>query len=468
LSDTNGHDVSLEALELMFYKISDFNLTSFLEGELTTVNEPILGIAVACLIILFFTQSILLYRRRGLQPLKSRGPKMLFLNLLGSYGLLAFLTVFFVNMIKGNPENTWSVCIAWKWAVSLLYPMITFSFFLRYYRVRYVFSGVKRSTNYSLASLYLQAEPVRKSHMGENHILRILIVILLFLGFLSFCVWLLVGDKNIMIISDGCENGSLLTSLMICWVVVHCIELVAFLWIAVDSMRVVKRPEFSMTKEMLTIAIIWGMITAGAATLLAVQLKRPSMTGDDQWYWRWNTLCDLCYIVVYATVGTTAPLVQSYLTSSFNWYPLFGDCKVLRSLESILGNISSLQMFRTFLIKECTVENLLLWVEIEIFKDNATKRRAFRIFKKFLKDESELEVTTVSDELKKQLFNRIKNSGDRDDLSLIFEEVQEEIFTYMKRESYPRFLASAQSRLLVDILDNEEFLCQSLKDSGMI
>jgi len=393
---------------------------------------------------------------------------MLFLTLLGSYGMLSFLMVFFVDMVMGDQRNIQSVCRAWKWAVSLLYPMIMFSFVLRYYRVRYVFSGVKRSAQNTVANLYLQTQPLRKSHMSENHILRILAVILLFLGFLNFCVWRIVGKENIMIISDGCEDGSLLESLMIFWVVVHCIELAVFLWMAVDSLRVVKRPEFSMTKEMLTLSIIWGMITAGAATLLAVKLQHPKRTDDDHFYWRWNTLCDLCYIVVAATVGTTTPIVQSYLISSFSWFPLFGDCKLLRSLESILSNISSLQIFRTFLIKECNVENLLLWVEIEIFKENALKRHALRIFNKFLKDESELEVTIVSVEFKKKLFNRIKNSDDRDDLSLVFDEVQEDIFAYMKRESYPRFLASTQSRLLIDILDNEEFLRQCLQDSGMI
>lgn len=140
---------------------------------------------------------------------------MLFLTLLGSYGMLSFLMVFFVDMVMGDQRNIQSVCRAWKWAVSLLYPMIMFSFVLRYYRVRYVFSGVKRSAQNTVANLYLQTQPLRKSHMSENHILRILAVILLFLGFLNFCVWRIVGKENIMIISDGCEDGSLLESLMI-------------------------------------------------------------------------------------------------------------------------------------------------------------------------------------------------------------------------------------------------------------
>jgi len=395
---------------------------------------------------------------------------MLFLNLLGSYVLLAFLIVIFVHMMRGDDESKLSFCVAWKWAISLLYPMIIFSFLLRYYRVRFVFSGIKRSAYDGPASLYLQAQPIKMSHMGENHILRILMVIILILAFFTFCLPLLRYELSV--VGDSCEDGSLLIDLMIFWVVVHCLELVIFLWVAVDSMRVVKRPEFSMAKEMFILAFIWGIITAGASTLLAVNLRQAETNGDDdQGYWgwnTWNTLFDFSYPVAAATVGTTVPIVQSYLTSGISWYPLFGDCKVLRSLESILNNISSLQVFRTFLIKECTVENLLLWVEIEIFKDNSTKRHALRIFNKFLKDEPELEITTVSDELKNQVFNRIKNTSYQDDLSLIFEEVQKEIFAYMKRESYPRFLASTQSRILMDILDSEEFLSQSLQDSGMM
>jgi len=440
------------------------NITLFL-GNKDTAYEPILWILEALLVTAFSFQSTLLFKRRDLQPIMSHGPRMLFLNLLGSYGMLAIMIVIFVRMLRDDEESDDLFCSIYKWAVTLLYPTIIFSFLLRYYRLRFVFSGVKPS-NDSVPNVYHQTQPTRKSHMSENHILRILSVILLFLAFIRLIFDWIFEDKNVMVVSDSCRSGKSMNDSMIFWLVEHCLELVAFLLVAVDSMRLVKRAEFSMTKEMSTLALIWAIITTVMIVLLVMRLKQS--TSHDSWYWRWNTACDISYIIVTAIVGTTVPIIQSYLRSGVSWYPLFGDCKVLRSLESILNNISSLQMFRSFLIKECTVENLLLWVEIEIFKDNSTVRHAQRIFNKYLNDDPVLEVTTVSDELKKMVFDRITNTGKLVEVSHIFDEVQKEIFEYMKRESYPRFLPSAESRMLLDILDHEEFLRQSLKDSGMM
>merc|ERR1719233_2265627 len=109
---------------------------------------------------------------------------------------------------------------------------------------------------------------------------------------------------------------------MIFWVVEHCLELLAFLFVAVDSMRIVKRAEFSMTKEMSTLALFWTIITTVMIVLLAMRLKQGS--SHDKWFWRWNTACDICYIVLAAIVGTTVPIIKSYLRSGFSWYPLFG------------------------------------------------------------------------------------------------------------------------------------------------
>jgi len=441
------------------------NITLFL-GNKDTAYEPILWILEALLVTAFSFQSTLLFKRRDLQPIMSHGPRMLFLNLLGSYGMLAIMIVIFVRMLRDDEESDDLFCSIYKWAVTLLYPTIIFSFLLRYYRLRFVFSGVKQSDD-SATNVFHQTQPTRKSHMSENHILRILLVILLFLAFIRLISDWIFEDKNVMVVSDSCRRGDSMNDSMIFWVVEHCLELFAFLLVAVDSMRVVKRAEFSMTKEMSTLALIWTIITTVMIVLLVLRLKQRS-TSYDSWYWRWNTACDISYVVVTAIVGTTVPIIQSYLRCDLSWYPLFGNCKVLRSLESILNNISSLQMFRSFLIKECTVENLLLWVEIEIFKDNSTVRHAQRIFNKYLNDDPVLEVTTVSDELKKMVFDRITNTGKLVEVSHIFDEVQKEIFEYMKRESYPRFLPSAESRMLLDILDHEEFLCQSLKDSGLM
>jgi len=395
---------------------------------------------------------------------------MLFLTLLGSYGLLCFLILIFIhNLADPNKEIHETICIAWKWGTSLLYPMAVIPFFLRYYRVRFVFTGVdQRRKNYNLPSIHLHALPQKKTYLGEGHIVRIMAVVLLFMVFVRVCFDELFADAKVT--SDACESDSVLTNVMILWIIVHSIELLGFLWIAVDSMRKIKRPEFSMTREMLMLSLAWVVFTAVAATLLTIRLRKGSSDKhDDDWYRLWNTACDMCFIFSAATVGTTVPLVKSYLFSGFTWDPLFGDCKVLRSLESILNNISAFKLFRSFLIKECTVENLLLWTEIEIFKDNSTLRHAQRIYNKFLKDEPELEVTTVSDDLKGLVYNRItRASRVIGDYSCIFDEAQKEIFEYMKRESYPRFLASEQSRILMDLLDHEEYLRKSLIDSGMM
>jgi hypothetical protein len=392
---------------------------------------------------------------------------MLLCTLIGCYGLLGFLIVIITRSFNTSEKTTSSsFCMAWNWGFSLLYPFAILPFVLRYYRVRFVFSNVTRAVRQLQVNTYPYNNPVRKSHMGENHILRILAVFVLFMAFVRVCLDELL--ENSKLTSDDCLSGSVLSAVMVFWVVEHCLELIVFLWISWSSRRIMKRKEFSMSMEMVFLAVCWALITAGAATLMALRIWQPITDRSDDWYWRWNTICDICYLTVAATIGTTCPFIMTYVSSGVNWLPLFGDCKVLRSLESILNNISALQQFRNFLMDECTLENLLLWVEIEIFKDSKNLRHAQRIFNKFLREESELEVTIVSEELRTKVFNRLRCRKNIRDYSCMFDEVQMEIFEYMKRESYPRFLTSKQSRMLIEVLDQEEFLCQSLIESGML
>lgn len=392
---------------------------------------------------------------------------MLFSTLVGCYSMIGFLIVIIVRSLNTTEtRNTKDFCMAWKWGVCILYPIAILPFMLRYYRVRFVFSSVTRTVRQLQVNAYPFNNPVMKSHMSEYHILRILAVFVLFMAFVRVCLDQVFEDNKLT--SDGCLSGSILSGAMVFWVVEHSLEFIFFLWIALNSSQIMKRQEFSMSKEMVVLAVCWGFITAGAATLMALRFMHPSEKMKDNWNWRWNTVCDLCYLVVAATIGTTAPIIMSYSSTGVNWFPLFGDCKVLRSLESILNNISALQKFRNFLIEECTVENLLLWVEIEIFKDSKSLRHAKRIFNKFLREESELEVTIVSEELRTLVFNRLRSPHELSDCSCMFDEVQKEIFEYMKRESYPRFLTSSQSMMLIEVLDQEEFLCQSLIESGML
>jgi len=89
------------------------NITLFLGSE-DTAYEPILWILEALLFTAFSFQSTLLFKRRDLQPIMSHGPMMLFLNLLGSYGMLAIMMVIFIRMLRGDELSDDLFCSIYK------------------------------------------------------------------------------------------------------------------------------------------------------------------------------------------------------------------------------------------------------------------------------------------------------------------------------------------------------------------
>jgi len=425
--------------------------------------------------LLYVVQFALIWGRRNIQPVKSKGPRVLLLTLTGNYTLLFFLALLTAREWNNLPRAK-GFCDAYKWMVTIMYPLATIPFLLRYFRVRFIFSSVPSSfraqpSDAGWTNIQLNNAPMRKSNMREDHILRILLLILLFVAFLRICLEELFTDLS-EIVGNGCQDSKVLTSVMLVWVLIHAIELIAFCWVTFDDKHVLRiMPEFSMGKEMGLMSILWLVCTASASAILVIRFRDTNDHAHlDQWYWKFNTVVDVVYFFGAATIGVTWPLVRTFTESGFACFPLFGDCTVLRSLEGTLSQITALQVFRSFLIQECTVENLLLWVEIELFKDNPIVRQGRRIYNKFLSEESELEVSTVSDNLKRKVRQRLSARSEtiKGNIGDVFDEVQAEVFEYMKRESYPRFLASSQSMMLMEILDREEFLCQALKNSNML
>jgi len=309
-------------------------------------------------------------------------------------------------------------------------------------------------------------EFVAKPSMGENHIILILAVFVLFMAFVRICFDELLEKTTTT--TAGCLSGSVLYGDIIFWLGEHCLEFFVFVGIALGSKKQIVPQEFSISRETTVLSACWFLITGCAAMVFILKGWHPKDTLSEDWHQRWNTICDMCYLFVAATIGSTYPLIKSYASSGVNWFPLYGGYRVLQSLESIFNNKKVFEEFQIFLIEECTYENLWLWTAIELFKDSKNLCHAQRIFNTFLKEGSEREVTIVCAEFRSRMCKNLSCPHELADYSCMFDEVQKEIFEYMRRESYPRFLKSCRGKKLMENLDQEELLRVSLTECGML
>ncbi|PRP85579.1 regulator of G-protein signaling 5-like [Planoprotostelium fungivorum] len=110
--------------------------------------------------------------------------------------------------------------------------------------------------------------------------------------------------------------------------------------------------------------------------------------------------------------------------------------QTLSCLEGVLDHSMGVQYFRTFLLKEHSVENLEFWQatgQIEAVTDqNVLKKKTQRIICTFLESNAEKEVNVAASLIKKM--NEGPVSSD------MFVELRKAVFHLMATDSFPRFL----------------------------
>uniref|UniRef100_A0A4W3I1P3 Regulator of G protein signaling 10 n=1 Tax=Callorhinchus milii TaxID=7868 RepID=A0A4W3I1P3_CALMI len=117
-----------------------------------------------------------------------------------------------------------------------------------------------------------------------------------------------------------------------------------------------------------------------------------------------------------------------------------GTSKWAISLEHLLEDEEGVKHFRDFLKREFSEENVLFWLACEEFKHIQDKRllheKAQQIYSTFLSSKSSTQVNVEGQ-------SRLSESMLAEPHPLMFQKLQDQIFTLMKYDSYNRFLKSA-------------------------
>ena len=168
-------------------------------------------------------------------------------------------------------------------------------------------------------------------------------------------------------------------------------------------------------------------------------------------------------------VGVVSILVLIPLVSVYFATPkvlLFSSCDSLLTLDTLLHDIVCVQYFRKWLITEWSVEVLLAWVELELYKDtppHLMNKESNRLMYRYFEKDSELEIPLPSNFIDPVRQCIAYNNCS----SKTFLGVQNCLFTMLNIE-YPKFLASDSCKSLLLHLEREELTEQTLKLSDMI
>uniref|UniRef100_A0A3Q3VRY4 RGS domain-containing protein n=1 Tax=Mola mola TaxID=94237 RepID=A0A3Q3VRY4_MOLML len=127
------------------------------------------------------------------------------------------------------------------------------------------------------------------------------------------------------------------------------------------------------------------------------------------------------------------------------------------SFEKVMKSAAGRSCFRQFLRTEFSEENMMFWLACEELKNETNKtvveEKVRQIYEDFISILSPKEVSL--DSHVRDLINR----NMLEPTSHTFEEAQQQIYTLMQRDSYPRYINSA---VYTDLLKSLEDICWAL------
>ncbi|XP_028585921.1 regulator of G-protein signaling 10 isoform X1 [Podarcis muralis] len=132
---------------------------------------------------------------------------------------------------------------------------------------------------------------------------------------------------------------------------------------------------------------------------------------------------------------------------------LNGTTRWATSLENLLEDPEGVKRFREFLKKEFSEENVLFWLACEEFKkikdEKQMQAKANEIYMTFLSSKASFQVNVEGQ-------SRLDESILEKPHPLMFQRLQDQIFSLMKYDSYSRFLKSEVFLKLKQTEEQEE------------
>ena len=123
---------------------------------------------------------------------------------------------------------------------------------------------------------------------------------------------------------------------------------------------------------------------------------------------------------------------------------------MVRDLKEALRNQAFLWGFKEFCMKEFNVENLLCWLDVEVYKEEADEQKritlAEMLYNTYLKSDCPLQVNVPT-----QLVGVLEVPYKAAPIDM-FDELQAAIFRNMVADSLPRFVKSPQYERVAELM----------------
>eukprot|EP01029_Cantina_marsupialis_P020536 TRINITY_DN4817_c0_g1_i2.p1 TRINITY_DN4817_c0_g1~~TRINITY_DN4817_c0_g1_i2.p1 ORF type:complete len:163 (+),score=43.94 TRINITY_DN4817_c0_g1_i2:401-889(+) len=152
--------------------------------------------------------------------------------------------------------------------------------------------------------------------------------------------------------------------------------------------------------------------------------------------------------------------------------PSFPDINVLRSLRRVLDDKKCVNVFKKFLVREFSVENLLFVLDAEAYQLASQREgdrehlrtRGKRIYDLYISSNSDMEVN-IPDNVRTRIDKGIIDDPTN---SHLFDEARDVLFRNMERDSFPRFLRSQSCNTLATEIRLEHEQHKRLREAQMI
>eukprot|EP00743_Colponemidia_sp_Colp-15_P004384 GILK01004728.1.p1 GENE.GILK01004728.1~~GILK01004728.1.p1 ORF type:complete len:435 (+),score=25.82 GILK01004728.1:76-1305(+) len=402
-----------------------------------------LSLWVVGTIFVIFTLFVFV-KRRKIQPIRGRSYRFVTASCIGAYVLASHSLLAY--SFWDDPDDF--PCSVSRFIIDIAHPLLFLPYLFRCYRLYFVFNlnAEKLTTNLQ----YYKAR-YRAKESFLLHIFFLCMVPFIVYSALEYCLHVQWTPAPFF----GCqEDDNFQASTSLFWLGLFILQALTLL-VAVFVLRRIQ-DEFNINSELKIICLIWGIYTFVTTAL--------ELTGAHSVFA--YTVLSISRSVLVQIVSCAVPLVQSYLAPPI---PIWSTSDTVESLDRLLRDPVGIVYFQKYLVNQFSVENLLFWVEVELFKDltpldpEVQVEKVQHILNSYFTPEAKLQLRGIPDEFKVQLLSKA-NAPHR----AMFNAVQQFVFDRMEQEVYPRFRESSVCQELKAELRSQENLYGRLLVSSML
>ena len=453
-------------------------------------SPPIAWTPITILIIytlVFLTSIIFLSSRSHRQPLKARSPGLLAVSSVGGYLQVVWVTMLTSHMVDSSTQHG---CSFGAWAMVLGHPLLFIPYVLRCYRLHLIFNlTIERETagasNRHEAVKYYHK---RKHRISDRFLLRTMAIVVVVAACIAavdeYFVWQGIRSWQRLYV---CNYDA--KSFVVVWDTVRFLETLIFtislykLWGVADA--------FSIRMELLGVCGVW---LANLTLRVVLGLYHPQ---QELWV-QVQPYAIVARSSVCLFVSVIVPTAMTMLGRRRSGVMLWSENAALASLRETLHDPEYVIAFQRFLVKRFSVENVLFWMEVELYRASASPGASFydthggsdaldrmyyseeanlrvdrgalqaeakAIVERYIMADAHLVLAAVDDTTKVNLQRSVEAGICTPDL---FDRAQQLVYEHMQNECWDDFLNSRDCRRAMRKVKKQETIRSRLIGAGMI